>query len=158
MADALGTIGNFLAALSYDVLHNESGVPFLTSDNPVMYYDPSATERQMLPYMVHPPHGRVELLFPVTPQMVLRGRSRPNRTDISHKRVGELRTVNRVNRLITRFAYRTVFANWAGSSQVIQENAAVSPMPRFDLVPAPGGGSYSSGRFLFGGRRNKPKW
>ena len=70
IADGLSTIGNFLAALSYDVLHNESGVPFLTSDNPVMYYDPSLTDRQMLPYTVRPPHGRVELLFPVTPRDV----------------------------------------------------------------------------------------
>ena len=158
MAGSLNTIGSLFASLSYDVLHNDTAVPFLTSDNPVMYYDPKSTDQRMFPYTVRPPHGDVELLFPITPFMVLRGRGRPRRTEIGHKTVRERRTISRINRLTSRFAYRTVFASQPGLEPLIEENAGVSPVPKFDRIPAPGGGYYGFGQFVFGARPDKPKW
>ncbi len=147
MPEALSMIGELFAELSYDVLHNDSGVPFLTSDNPVIYFDPRIPDRQMLPYTVRLPEGPIELLFPVTPWMVLGGRSRPYRRDIAHKTVSQRQAVNRINRLISRFAYRTVFASSTGSERVVNENASVSPVPRFDRVAAPRAGSDQSASY-----------
>jgi hypothetical protein len=158
MAESLNTIGSLFGSLSYDVLHNVTAVPFLTSDNPVMYYDPRSTDRRMFPYTVRPSHGDVELLFPLTPSMALRGRSRPHRKEIGHKTVRERRTISRINRLTSRFAYRTVFASQPGLESLIEENAGVSPVAQFDRVPAPAGGYYAFGQFVFGARPDKPKW
>uniref|UniRef100_UPI0035CAFB11 DUF4238 domain-containing protein n=1 Tax=uncultured Sphingomonas sp. TaxID=158754 RepID=UPI0035CAFB11 len=158
MAESLNTIGGLFGSLSYDVLHNETATPFLTSDNPVMYYDPKIPERLRLPYTIRPPHGAIELLFPVTPSMVLRGRSSPRRKEIAHKVVRELRAISRINRLTSRFAYRTVFASEPGLESVIEDNAEVSPIPQFDRLPAPNGGYYAFGQFIFGTRPDKPKW
>lgn len=41
--------------LVFEIIHNRSGIPFITSDNPVIYFDPSVPERAMLPYPVRPP-------------------------------------------------------------------------------------------------------
>jgi hypothetical protein len=38
------------------------------------------------------------------------------------------------------------------------ENAGVSPVPKFDRIPAPSGGCYALGQFVFGARPDKPKW
>lgn len=158
MAESLKVIGEFLATLSYDVLHNDSDVMFFTSDNPVIYFDPNVPDRQMRPYTVRPTHGPTELLFPVSPRMVLRGRNRPIRSDIAHKQVGESRIVTRINRLIARFAYRTIFANCDESATIIEQNAALSPVPRFEHIPTHGGGYLAHGQFVFGVRPSKPKW
>lgn len=158
IAGSLNTIGSLFASLSYDVLHNETAVPFLTSDNPVMYYDPKTPDQRLLPYTIRPPHGHVELLLPVSPSMVLRGRSHPHRKEIAHKNVRELRAITRINRLTSRFAYRTVFASQPGLESLIEENAGISPVPKFDRVPVPRGGYYSFGQFIFGARPDKPKW
>lgn len=158
MAQALSDIGQLFATLSFDVLHNAADRAFLTSDNPVIYYDPQVATQRMLPYTIDRDGGRVELLFPVSPTMVLRGRTRPHRTDIGHRTISDRRTVTRINRLICRFAYRTVFASDARDARLIEQTAALSPVARLDRIPAPGGGYFSFGQFVFEPRPEKPKW
>lgn len=52
--------------LGFEVLHNKTDVSLLTSDNPVVCFDPTVPEGGVLPYQVRPPHGSIELLFPTT--------------------------------------------------------------------------------------------
>jgi len=67
--------GVVLDQLGFEVIHNETDVIFLTSDNPVVYFDPSVQEARALPYRVQPPYGSIELLFPISADICLRGRT-----------------------------------------------------------------------------------
>lgn len=158
MARALDDMGKLFASLSFDVLHNASDQAFLTSDNPVIYYDPSVSPLAMRPYTISPNSSRFELLFPVSAKMVLRGRTRPRRSDIGHRTINDRRTISRINRLICRFGYRTIFATDTREASLIASTAALSPVARLDRMPAPQGGYYSFGQFIFGPRPDKPRW
>ncbi|HEV2302028.1 MAG TPA: DUF4238 domain-containing protein [Stellaceae bacterium] len=52
-----------LDSLEFDVLHNQTSLSFITSDNPVIYFEPTAHEEGVLPYQVRPPHGLEQ--FPI---------------------------------------------------------------------------------------------
>ena len=156
MAEALNDIGKLFAALSFDVLHNATNQLFLTSDNPVIYYDPRVPALAMRPYSIPQDASRIELLFPVSSTMLLRGRTRPRRSDIGHRAISDRRTISRINRLICRFG--TIFAADTREAPLIASTAALSPVAQLDRVPAPQGGYYSFGQFIFGPRPDKPKW
>lgn len=158
MARALGGMGELFATLSFDVLHNATDQRFLTSDNPVIYFDPRVPAQSMRPYTIPPDASHVELLFPISTTMMLRGRTRPQRTDIGHRTVTDRRRISRINRLICRFGYRTIFATDKREALLIASTAALSPVARLDRVLAPQGGYYSFGQFIFGLRPEKPKW
>jgi Protein of unknown function (DUF4238) len=157
MAEVLPEIGRLFGSLSYDVLHNNTKFPFLTTDNPVIYYDPKASTLARLPYTVRA-DGHVELLFPLTPTMLLRGRTAPVRPTIGHRLLTNGRQIRAFNRVIARYGYRVVFAREEGSEKIIDANIDVSPIVRFDNVPAPGGGQFSFSQMAFGRRTIKPKW
>lgn len=158
MAYALNDMGKLFATLSFDVLHNASDHAFLTSDNPVIYYDPRIPASAMRPYTIAQDVSRIELLFPISRHMVLRGRSRPRRIDIGHRTITDRAVIARINRLICRFGYRTIFASDTREAPLIANTAAMSPVVQLDRVPAPDGGYYAFGQFIFGPRPNKPKW
>ncbi|MGA1798795.1 DUF4238 domain-containing protein [Sphingomonas sp. 4RDLI-65] len=157
MARALDDMGKLFATLSFDVLHNATDQAFLTSDNPVIYYDPRVPPLAMRPYTIPQDASRIELLFPVSATMVLWGRTRPRRSDIGHRTISDRRTIFRINRLICRFGYRTIFATDTREALLIASTATLSPMARLDRMPAQGG-YYSFGQFIFGPRPDKPKW
>lgn len=158
MALALDGMGKLFATLSFDVLHNATNQPFLTSDNPVIYYDPRDPLPAMRPYTIPHDESRIELLFPVSTTMMLRGRSRPHRSEIGHRTISDRRSISRINRLICRFGYRTIFATDTREALLIASTASLSPVARLDRMPAPQGGYYSFGQFIFGSRPDKPKW
>ncbi|RMB55851.1 uncharacterized protein DUF4238 [Sphingomonas sp. PP-CE-3A-406] len=158
MARALNDMGKLFATLSFDVLHNASDHAFLTSDNPVIYYDPRVPTPAMRPYKIAQDAGRIELLFPVTTRMVLRGRSRPRRPDIGHRTITDRKAIARINRLICRFGYHTIFASGTREASLIAGTAEQSPVAQLDRVPSPEGGYYAFGQFIFGPRPDKPKW
>lgn len=158
MAQALNDMGRLFATLSFDVLHNATDHPFVTSDNPVIYYDPRVPPLAMRPYTIPQDASRIELLFPVSSTMVLRGHTRPRRSDIGHRTISDRSTISRINRLICRFGYRTIFAADTREASLISSTAALSPVVRLDRMPVPQGGYYSFGQFIFGPRPDKPKW
>ena len=155
MARALDDMGKLFATLSFDVLHNATDQAFLTSDNPVIYYDPRVPPLAMRPYTIPQDASRIELLFPVSATMVLRGRTRPRRSDIGHRTISDRRTISRINRLICRFGYHTIFATDTREALLIASTAALSPVARLDRMLAPQGGYYSFGQFIFGPRPDK---
>ena len=73
MPGAMQALGPLLDTLGYEILHNETGRSFVTSDNPVALFDPTVGEKDVQPYDVNGGGGPVELLFPVTPHIVVRG-------------------------------------------------------------------------------------
>ena len=145
-----------------EVIHNTTSEPFATSDNPVIVFDPDVAEARILPYTVRPPRGRVELLLPISPTVLLRGSTelpviRPGDRP-RHVEMRSRAAVCRMNRFAARFGYRFVFANHSGLQALVAKHAALSPTIRFDVVPDLDDGEFNFMQMVFGPRPQKPKW
>jgi len=160
MRDALEATANILDRVGIVAVHNATTVPFVTSDNPVIWYDPSVAASEMRPYAIRD-DGPVELLFPASPGVMIYGHSsihaRFGREGCLHVEVADEAEVERINTLVCRFAYEAVFASEATFSELVQEHAAHSPIVKVDTVPTP------DGEFIYleqawGPRPRKPKW
>jgi hypothetical protein len=135
--------------LDFEVLHNKTDVSLLTSDNPVVCFDPTVSEGRVLPYQVRPPHGSIELLFPVDAETVLRGHTRLRRAGprtLGHAALKDRQRAKRINRFIARFGYRFVFARDRSHEALIVRHARTSPV--IDMRNG----------CVFGPRPTKPKW
>ena len=142
------------------VLHNMTDIPFLTSDNPVIWFDPSIPETKMQPYVLQP-GGPIVLLFPVAPNLMIYGHSsmRENFAQIGleHGELSERRRAKVMNRHVCRFAYKAVFAQEAGHEPLIRKYSNLSPTLRTNVIP------HEEGQLIFyeqvfGERKRKPKW
>lgn len=156
MIGGLEHMAALLRRLHFDVLHNATAVPFLTSDNPVLFFDAALPRMHIQPYPDADACRRFELLFPLTPTMLLRGRLRPVRQGIVHRTIADPAIVGRANALVARFAYRFVFASAPGQEALVERHAALSPVPRFD--DAATGSDGFAFEMMFGDRPDKPRW
>lgn len=151
-------LGPLLDSIGYEILHNETGLSFITSDNPVAYFDPTVSEKAMVPYGIKPA-GPCELIFPITPTVTLHGhpslRDRFVRRGPRHTATRSEEVVRRINRISARFAYREIFAADRQHDALVRAYAETSPTVII-RDKAPG----SAGRFDlgFGQRAPKPKW
>ena len=117
MVDMLRGTAAVFDRIGIGALHNSTGVPFLTSDNPVVWFDPSVQDELMRPYALATT-GPVVLLFPVTPHLLIYGhssmRDQFGRQGLRHLDEVDSGNVERLNRQICRFAYSAVFAQVPG--------------------------------------------
>ena len=74
MPTFLRAMGEVLNSVGLGILHNVTDVPFITSDNPVVYFDPRTSEEELLPYTLDRAGGPVVLCFP-SPRLMLYGHS-----------------------------------------------------------------------------------
>ncbi len=160
MVNVLGGLGKLFDLLGYGAIENRTDVPFLTSDNPVIWFDPSVEETKIRPYTVHP-DGPVALLFPITPRLIIFGhkslRQQFISTGFGFGEESDVDWVHTVNRHICRFAYEAVFAQSTGQEALIRSFAGISPVPRTQVART------KTGQLLihsmeFGPRSRKPKW
>lgn len=133
------------------LVHNATGLPFLTSDNPVIWFDPSVPDEEQRPYEVSK-DGPVRLLFPVSPTLLLMGSDEHKPTFARH---GLLHTdapdrdwVLRVNKTVCRYGYEAVYASEPGQEDIVLQHSAESPVHDPE----------SPGRMTFGPRTKLPKW
>ena len=149
-----------LDQLGIGVLHNMTDIPLLTSDNPVIWFDPSVPRAKMRPYMLQI-GGPVTLLFPVAPNLMIYGNSSMREqfaySGFRHRELSDRRSVKIMNRLICRFAYKAVFAQRAGQEALIHKHADVSPVLRTKALPVDQSGTVFH-QYVFGKRERKPKW
>ena len=75
MPTFLRAMGEVLNRVGLGILHNVTDVPFITSDNPVVYFDPRTSEEELLPYTLDRAGGPVVLCFPISPRLMLYGHS-----------------------------------------------------------------------------------
>ncbi|MFP1133136.1 DUF4238 domain-containing protein [Asticcacaulis sp. W401b] len=101
--------GNLCFKLGFQIVHNATNVPFLTSDNPVCIYDPRRPFETRVPYEWD---DEVELLFPLDAHTMLRGSNLLQRPNVvsSARTITDTQTVRRYNRTIARFAYRLLLS------------------------------------------------
>ena len=74
MGHMLQGIEQVFDQIGLSAIHNLTDIPFLTSDNPVIWFDPSIPESNMQPYVLQP-GGPMVLLFPVAPNLMIFGHS-----------------------------------------------------------------------------------
>lgn len=124
--------GDLCFRLGFEVLHNRTALPFLTSDNPVCIYDPRLPPEERLPYDYS---GEVELVFPVTSRILVRGTStrRPVNVISQHGDITDRREVKRINQTIAQFAYRMTIARDRSSDAIICRYAALVPTIRTEV-------------------------
>lgn len=147
-------------ALGFEVLHNRTGRPFITSDNPVSWFDPHVPEARRRPYYVNRADLRAELIFPIDSRTLLRGTNalrrrhadRPTYRDITEEAV-----VRRLNRITAQFAYRLVFCEDRSSDRLVALYRDTSPVVRTD-VRLLDHGDLLWMEMVFGRRPLLPKW
>lgn len=141
-------------------MHNKTNVPFITSDNPVIWFDPSVKDADLRPYVLRP-DGPVVLLFPVSPSLIIYGHSLWRDQFVSEwlgiMDLSDTGLVEMITWQVCRFAYQVVFAHKAGQERLIQKHAELSSTIRFNRI---GAGEDESVVFemVFGKRERKPKW
>jgi hypothetical protein len=152
-------IGQVFDRVGFGALHNKTEIPFLTSDNPVIWFDHSVKDSDLQPYVLRP-DGPVVLLFPVSPSLVIYGDS-PTRDQFASEGLGvadlsDTGLVEAINRQVCRFGYQTIYAQKAGQERLIQEHATLSPVIRFDRITK-GKGEIVKFQMAFEKRECKPK-
>jgi len=145
-----------LNQLSFEIIHNRTDIAFLSSDNPVIYFDPSMSEVSLLPYQVCPPLGLIEFLFPIDTQTTLRGRT--GRLSLRHLAITDRQIIKRINRFVARFAYRFVFSRDRNHGALIAKFAGESPVLKSTTLQGPTGEEAVFLECVFGRRPTKPKW
>ena len=160
MVDIIKVTGDLLRQIGIEVVCNNTNVPFLTSDNPVIWFDPSLSESEMRPYAVRL-DGPIMLLFPVAPDLMVYGdstkRDQFDRHGLIYSKPKNVAAVETMNKHICRFAYESVFADRPGFGSLVKEHADVSPVLRTQTIPAPDG-QYLLHQYVWGQRTGKPKW
>jgi len=160
MANLLKGIGEMFDQIGLCALHNTTDIPFLTSDNPVVWFDPSVPDIRMQPYNVVL-GGPINLLFPITPHVMIYGDSNMidsfTRNGIEHHELGDRHLVKRMNRQICCFGYSAVFAQRQGHEPLIKKYANISPVIQTSEIPD-GDGMLVMHQTVFGERKRNPKW
>jgi hypothetical protein len=133
------------------LVHNTTGLPFLTSDNPVIWFDPSVPNEEQRPYEVSE-DGPVMLLFPVSPTLLLMGsdENKPMfaRHGLLHTDAPHQDWVLSINETVCRYGYEAVYASEPGQEDIVLRYSAASPVHDPE----------TGGRMTFGPRAKLPKW
>ncbi|WP_426390347.1 DUF4238 domain-containing protein [Variovorax sp. R-27] len=153
-------MGQLFSMVGFAAVHNETERPFLTSDNPVLWFDPSLSFEEQRPYTIQP-GGPVFLVFPVSPKLALVGSTHYKEVfrvhGLQHSDVPDTEMVDHINAMVCRFAYEAVISQSLGQEDVIAAFAGVSPV--HEAVPIPlAKGMVTIHRYAFGPRAAKPKW
>lgn len=156
IARGLSACEKLFNTLNFSILFNQTSIPFLTSDNPVIWYDPTVADSSLKPYQIDL-DGPIELLFPLSPEAILFGSNQPQKELLHYGEVKATSIAMRMNRLLIRFAYNTVFARDDQHQKLIEQHADESPTIRTTSIPSIRG-QYIVGEAVFAKRRQKVKW
>jgi hypothetical protein len=100
--------GEVFGRIGIGALHNKTTIPFLTSDNPVVWFDPSVQESDLQPYVLKP-EGPIVLLFPVSPSLVIYGYTSILAQFVSEgfgiADLSDVGFLEMINRQVCRFSY-----------------------------------------------------
>lgn len=153
--------GRVVDRLGFGVVQNMTTRSFLTSDNPVIYFDPDKEERAAAPYDVDINKGNIELLFPIAPDLIIVGRTewkeQFSKVGIRYFALSDNQEIGRLNRLIAKYGYRFVFAQKEGHEALISKYADLSPVLN-TMTNKTGTGTLRKFAAVFGPRPKKPKW
>jgi hypothetical protein len=154
-------IGQLYSMIGLVAVHNATTRPFLTSDNPVLWFDPSLPFDAQRPYTINPDNGPVLLVFPISPKLALVGsieyKETFGRYGLLHSDAPDETWVEVINAQICRFAYEAVIASSIGQEELIAKYVDISPVHEAVVLPVAKGAA-TIHRQVFGPRVVKPKW
>lgn len=155
MSEDMGRFADMTRRLGFEILSDDTGTDFITSDNPVAYFDPDDRGIRQ-PYIEN---TKVELYFPLSPRYVLCGANRLKRFGPTprFRKISDKKKIHAINRITSRFAYRLAFAGDRSNDDLIQRHAATSPVLDADVVRKPGKIEYYIGH-KFAARPALPKF
>lgn len=163
MVEMIQGMAPLISMLGFSAVHNATERSFLTSDNPVLWFDPSLSFDKQQPYTINLDSGPVFLFFPLSPKLALVGstdteyKTKFDRYGLLHSDVPDENWVNLMNEQVCRFAYEAVIAESTGQEEVIVRYAEVSPV--FEAVTLSAcKDMVAIYQQVFGPRVNKPKW
>lgn len=118
--------GQLCFEIGFEILNNRTGIPFLTSDNPVCIYDPRKPLAERIPYELN---GEVELIFPIDAHTLLRGsnRLRPVNAIGGQRDLTDADAVQHYNQTIAQFAYRFLLSPDRSADELASRYAATVP-------------------------------
>jgi hypothetical protein len=98
-AKGMGLIFN---EIGFEILDNRTDEGFITTDNPVIYFDPTVPAALLQPYQISRSRMEIEFMFPITPRFMLWGHSamkplRGQRQKLVHHNVDDEAFVHRAN-------------------------------------------------------------
>jgi hypothetical protein len=160
MVGMMEGVGKLFSMLGFVAVHNGTELPFITSDNPVLWFDPSLPFDEQRPYTIQS-RGPVFFVFPVSPKLALIGSTKYKEVfgahGLQHSDVLDVGTVYAINSQICRFAYEAVITQGTGWEDLIAKYAGVSPVHEAVAIPM-AKGVVTIHRMAFGPRVAKPKW
>lgn len=126
MSEDMRRFGDMTQRLGFEILCNETGTDFITSDNPVAYFDPGDAGIRR-PYIEN---EKIELYFPLSPTLAFHGANRLRRFGQMprFRTVTDTTKVRAINRITARFAYRLAFARDRSHNDLIARHSATSPV------------------------------
>lgn len=153
-------VGKLFSMVGFAAVHNNTALPFITSDNPVFWFDPSLSFEEQRPYTIQP-GGPIFMVFPVSPKLALVGTTQYREFfgvhGLQHSDVTDEGMVYAINSQVCRFAYEAVITQEPGWEDLIEEYARVSPVHEAIAIPM-ARGITTIHRYVFGRRRPKPRW
>lgn len=130
MPRLINSIYKLFDHVSVAILKNKSELPFLTSDNPVVWFDPSVKEEYLRPYHWKP-DGNVIFFFPISPRFLIMGdnsnREQFIKSGILEGVIESCDVVEHINRKICQFAYKAVYASDDSQASMINEYYSIYP-------------------------------
>lgn len=160
MSSIVSGFSELLNAIGLCIVRNETGIPFVTSDNPIIWFDPTLPEN-----LVKPHHwrrdGPVLFIYPIAPDLLILGSREARENFVSlglfeGQRV-EIKQVNTINRAIARFSYQAFYCSTDSHKTNLEEFADSSPTIKIQRVCRANGIETSFER-EFGPRRKPIKW
>jgi hypothetical protein len=160
MVTMLEGVAAILRLVGWVAAHNNTGRSFITSDNPVLWFDPSVPLDEQRPYTIQP-NGPISVVFPVSPKLALIGSNDYQqffrKHGLQHVDVPDEEYVFSINQQICRFAYESVITQELGWEEMISRHKATSPIHEAVQIPL-AKGMATEHRFKFGPRQARPKW
>ena len=161
MAAMMQGMARLYSSIGLVVVHNKTELPFLSSDNPVLWFDHSVPFEEQQPYSVNLDSGPVLMFFPVSPRLAILGSNEYckeyARYGLRHTEMDDEEWVRMVNEQVCRFAYEAVLASAPGQEDLVLRYADKSPVLETTMLPG-AEGMLAVHRQVFGKRTSKPKW
>jgi Protein of unknown function (DUF4238) len=162
MADVAAGVMKLFQAIGFKILSNKTDEGFITSDNPVIYFDPTVSPAAMQPYNIDRDRMDIEFMFPITPRFMLWGHSvmKPlsgHQHTAVYNDVADKGFVKRANVLAARFSNRMFFSDKAHHQPLVAKYAGTSPVVSVTHIRTPTGRGIFT-QHIFGKREPKPKW
>jgi Protein of unknown function (DUF4238) len=140
MPAMLQGFGVVLYSIGFKIFENNTSISFITSDNPVVNFDPDIPEKKMRPYVISRDRMRIELIFPIDNKHILHGHSdyRESYIDegITYANLAKRSCAKRFNRLVCKFGYEKIFSCNTEHEALIRKYSSLSPVPKMDNITA----------------------